>query len=427
MPTSSLGIRIVLGCTLAAMLVPLAGCPTFEQAQIVIDVKAQTMTFTFRNLSSDALPWEVREDYMAVFDMARKLPTLPLKEIPGPDLLREYHEDEAPKVSYVSHQLMVRDNQLDGEVVVTFESLSDLGIYQHDKKSPFMWCGDGLVSTNGQLVKVPNKCAVWDRKADTLELTLAPEESTELWTSLLPTYQAHQKEGAPSDWPTSMPLPRTFIDQCEASDLHGPLAKLAGKPLQQDVDGDDRADTLTLGEDGVLRLELSATGTHELSPEPDSTPLLQRYAIPRRMPAAVQAVAKRALAPSTCTKPDSSLAALRRPGPPQWVDGAWEPPSTYLTTLDGDWVVYHGSRHMRVRLDSVNLVRREGNARIYSSPHGVFVDEGSRHAWLYVSPHRTRLEVDVSVDKARDLVVRRREANQCPVEETRLSLDEPGG
>lgn len=96
-------------------------------------------------------------------------------------------------------RLEKQGDKLVAVVEIRFDDEAGLGLYKHDKKSPWFFCGDeeGLVvaKTNGKDISdVVDGCVVWDRKATDLEVhyeRAVPAEGV----SLLPQFEAWVAKG----------------------------------------------------------------------------------------------------------------------------------------------------------------------------------------------------------------------------------------
>ncbi len=81
---------------------------------------------------------------------------------------------------------------LAGEVKFRFGRPSDVGLYQYDKKSPFLWCAadtETVIRTTGEIVAPYPKCVVFDRKTKVFEITVQTGTPGNDGQSLLPEFK----------------------------------------------------------------------------------------------------------------------------------------------------------------------------------------------------------------------------------------------
>lgn len=160
-------------------LLVLTGCPQVEMVHMVVDRKAKTLQLVYEGLGTDK-PEEAEEDLQAVSKYLLSNPE------PG--------KDEDIGYEIVSSKMYETDGRLDARVDATFETLGDIGIYQHDRKSALIFCVERgtnqlVDATNGKNLKgVLPGCVAWERKSKVLEVSVAYERD-ENTVSLLPTYK----------------------------------------------------------------------------------------------------------------------------------------------------------------------------------------------------------------------------------------------
>src|SRR5688572_18162827 len=83
--------------------------------------------------------------------------------------------EDHPTWNVGERRLYEADGMLSGEVGFTFGRASDVGLYQYDKKSPFLWCAadtETVISTSGEIVGPYPRCVVFDRKTKVFEITV---------------------------------------------------------------------------------------------------------------------------------------------------------------------------------------------------------------------------------------------------------------
>jgi len=382
---------------MGALALALTGCPEVEGVRVVVDLDARTITTTYEGLRTGSL-WNGRGDLVSVVEIVADLGKAGARDLADFNpLMPEVPDDLEPGLTFVSAELKPEGGRLDGVVVMAFEDLADLGLVQHKRRRPILWCGEGLTETNGTRLHAFADCVVWDRKAERLEVTLRDRDLEPGYGSLLPYYRQWQDAGSPEDWPTEHPGRVAFREaHCTASDLYGALMGSEARRLEVDADGDGVSDRIAIRGDGVLSLELSREGTFSLAPGDEGTALLARYRLPRRLPAGALAVARRAIAPRACRQPDPSLAALLESDAVAWVDGPSFPPDDYVLERGGELIVYSGSAHgIGWETEVRRLESGIGGVSLYGTEYGVVAERAGRHAWLLVTPaaidvHRVR-------------------------------------
>jgi hypothetical protein len=170
----------------------LAGCPEVDQITITFDMEANTGTTTYRGIHTDK-PDEALVGFASVVE----------GYLAG-DALNKQH----PGWTFTSKDLVEREGRLDGLARFTFEDAASAGIYKHDKKSPWIYCGDSgdvTLTTNGtDIGAVLPGCVAWDRKMVVLELTIRPsgvgaDQQTPPNNAMVEQFQAWTAAGAPTD------------------------------------------------------------------------------------------------------------------------------------------------------------------------------------------------------------------------------------
>ncbi|MBN2892708.1 MAG: hypothetical protein JXL97_12645 [Bacteroidales bacterium] len=126
------------------------------------------------------------------------------EELVSDVFLSDIIRGESEETNLKSKRLFEKDGQLWGEIVLEFDSLSQIGFFQYNKKSPYMfeisniYEYDSLISTNGKIVimnPVENQGHIvfWDKKTKKMELTvksLFANDATS--SSLLPLWLERQ-------------------------------------------------------------------------------------------------------------------------------------------------------------------------------------------------------------------------------------------
>ncbi|MEM6929023.1 MAG: hypothetical protein AAF602_18940 [Myxococcota bacterium] len=160
--------------TLAALaLVTLTGCPEIASMTYRIDVQAKTISIVARDVRTTD-PDDAEADLRSV-----------QKTITEPD--------EA--FSNVEGSLKEEDGLLVLYWTAQYDQLSDIDVYKHDRRAPYVWCPERssvtkVTSPNGTVPDELHGCVVFDRKAKVLEFTVETDVSDT--TSLLPQFRAAQ-------------------------------------------------------------------------------------------------------------------------------------------------------------------------------------------------------------------------------------------
>lgn len=147
---------------LTVSLVLGTACPKVERKVYAFDVKAKTGSLRFENIVTDS-PETENGDFMEIVNQV----------IRGTKI-----EEENPGWRVGDKTLLDNQGRLDGLMQFTFDDPRGAGLYQHDKKSPYIWCAsrdeeETIIQTNGtRLDDVLPGCVAWDRKATRLEVTV---------------------------------------------------------------------------------------------------------------------------------------------------------------------------------------------------------------------------------------------------------------
>ena len=109
-------------------------------------------------------------------------------------LLGTYIDERYPMATNIEKRLYVKDNQLWGEVIMEFDDLQSVHLYQHDKKGPYMFCVNTAEDTesygesNGEFGGYYMPVVFWPSKTKELGLTTIISDVTESTLSLVGPY-----------------------------------------------------------------------------------------------------------------------------------------------------------------------------------------------------------------------------------------------
>ncbi|MBT3222821.1 MAG: hypothetical protein HN348_27405 [Proteobacteria bacterium] len=159
----------------AALLIASTACLEYEKKVYIFDLKNKTAELRFENIVSDSAE-KADSDFMELVN----------DYVKGTKL-----ETNNPQWRVSSKELLENDGQLNGIVKFSFDSLADAGIYQHDKKSPYIFCVNKgeIVSTNAKSIDhILKGCVALDRKGKTLEVTVKADDVSGDEQSLAPQY-----------------------------------------------------------------------------------------------------------------------------------------------------------------------------------------------------------------------------------------------
>lgn len=166
------------------MLLLSSGCPEIGRITYRFDLPSGSGSLEFEDIGTDS-PSSAASDFA---------------EIVNDWLLGSKVQDEHPSWRVGERKLLEREGRLDGLVLFTFDRPADAGLYQYDRKSPYLWCAgeeELVVSTNGTVVPTYPSCVFFDRKIKRVEVTVTKGDSTGGRSSLLPQYQVW--DGGPID------------------------------------------------------------------------------------------------------------------------------------------------------------------------------------------------------------------------------------
>lgn len=102
-------------------------------------------------------------------------------------------EEDFIRAKVVSKKLFEENGQLCGEVVLTFDSLSQVNIYQYDKNGPYLLLGNVLnekfADSNGKQGPDYFPAVIWDNKMTALYLKNTVDEKIDSAYELLSLYK----------------------------------------------------------------------------------------------------------------------------------------------------------------------------------------------------------------------------------------------
>ena len=110
-----------------------------------------------------------------------------------------YIDDRYPMASNIEKRLYAKDNQLWGEVVIEFDDLQAVHLYQHEKKGSYMFCvntaedTESYEASNGEYGGDYMPVVFWDGKNKELDLTTLVQEEDESSVSLVGQYHKWKK------------------------------------------------------------------------------------------------------------------------------------------------------------------------------------------------------------------------------------------
>lgn len=133
--------------------------------------------------------------------MSMKDDELDVSESDFEELVTNYIEGNEIEMDYEeaiirSKRLFEEDGKLCGEVIVDFESLKSVGLYQYDSKSPLMFNlssfldSESYLKSNGEYGGEVMPVVFWPKSLKTLTLTTYITDPDETTISLLSNYQS---------------------------------------------------------------------------------------------------------------------------------------------------------------------------------------------------------------------------------------------
>lgn len=103
-------------------------------------------------------------------------------------------DDRYPMASNIEKRIYVQDNQLCAEVIMEFNDLQTVHLYQHEKKGPYMFCvntaadTESYESSNGEYGGDYMPVVFWPYKSEQMNLTTFIQEVDESTLSLVGEY-----------------------------------------------------------------------------------------------------------------------------------------------------------------------------------------------------------------------------------------------
>jgi hypothetical protein len=175
------GIKLL---ALAFFAFLLSSCLTVEKKEYKWEItgpSSGTLTITYINIMSD-------------MDDSLDVTEADFNEVLNDYLYGTYIDERYPMASNIEKRLFVKDNQLWGEVIMQFDNLEAVHLYQHDKKGPFMFCvntaedSESYGESNGEYGGDYMPVVFWPVKSKELNLTTLINEETETTLSLAEQY-----------------------------------------------------------------------------------------------------------------------------------------------------------------------------------------------------------------------------------------------
>lgn len=177
----------LLAIALFALL--LSSCLTVEKKEYTWEITGDNsgkLTITYINIMSD-------------MDDTLDVSAEDFEEVLSSYLYGSYIDDRYPMASNIEKRLYVKDNQLCGEVIMEFDDLAAVQLYQFDKKGPFMFCvntaedSESYEESNGEFGGDYMPVVFWPKKTRQLELTTFIQEVDESTLSLVDEYYRWKK------------------------------------------------------------------------------------------------------------------------------------------------------------------------------------------------------------------------------------------
>jgi hypothetical protein len=159
-----------------------AGCPRVARLRYHFDLRTLHGTLIAEGIGSDDQP---NADFATL-----------VNEYALGDRLQQDH----PSWRVGARRLYENEGRLDGVVEFGFSDPLAAGLYQHDKKSAFLWCtpdsDDQIVATSGEVVGPYPFCAMFGRKSKAIDVTIGDDTEA---VSLLPQWRAWDGGPIPVD------------------------------------------------------------------------------------------------------------------------------------------------------------------------------------------------------------------------------------
>ncbi len=155
----------------------LGGCLEISQTYYRFDLKARTGTMESRDIRTDSAANADADFAQLVNDMVLGSAAL----------------DEHPTWLVTDRKLEERDGVVVGTMSFRFAEPSDVGLYQFDKKSAYIWCGkegERIAATNGEVIPQYPHCVAFSRKEKVLEVAVDQSAGTPSSRSLISELRA---------------------------------------------------------------------------------------------------------------------------------------------------------------------------------------------------------------------------------------------
>jgi hypothetical protein len=161
------------------MLIILSGCLTCEKKEYTFEVKKDgsgKLTIVFHNIMSSM------EDNV---DMTEK----DFTELESDYLEGKKLQEDYPNCKIRKQKLYEKNGVLNGKVIIYFDKMEDVGLYQHEGKGPYLLslCGfsESYSISNGSYGGEKMPVVFWDKSLNKLTLTTTLDEPSEENISLL--------------------------------------------------------------------------------------------------------------------------------------------------------------------------------------------------------------------------------------------------
>ena len=163
--------------TLLLLLLLITSCLTVEKKEYTFrmkDEKSGTLTIKFINL-------------MSMKDDTADISESDYGELQNTYLNGDQLESEYEFATVKSKRIFEENGVLCGEVIIDFEELSQVGLYQYEEKGPYMINvgsfleGESFLTSNGEYGGDIMPVVFWPKSTETLSLTTyvtSPDEST---------------------------------------------------------------------------------------------------------------------------------------------------------------------------------------------------------------------------------------------------------
>ena len=175
------GIKLL---ALAFFAFLLSSCLTVEKKEYKWEItgpNSGTLTITYINILSD-------------MDDTLDVSGEDFEELLSSYLYGTYVDDHFPMAKNIQKRLFAKDNQLWGEVIMEFDDLQAVHLYQHEKKGPYMFCVNTAADTesyeesSGEFGGDYMPVVFWAAKNKDLTLTTLVQELDESTLSLIGEY-----------------------------------------------------------------------------------------------------------------------------------------------------------------------------------------------------------------------------------------------